>query len=482
MDHLQGFYLTKLGFAIPMCTGTVSLLASALITWIIVKSGNYRTYHCIIAFMAFWDMLLSLSIGLSSIPMPKDVIYDFQGPVLGTTRTCEAQAFVFLVSTGFSLCSNMFLNIYYVLTIRYQISELKFRRYAWPPFLLFSTVFISMLTIVFLVGGFLNPTPSESFCIVGNYPHYCNDKDIPCIRGSISSFQQDYFSKIVFGFVGITLLILFASMILIIHASYEYGRKMRVRMTLSSSSSMPASSRLRNSMAKDITVQALMYVFAFVLTWTFSIVTFFKDTTGIAIAKQIFQPLQGFFNALIFLYHKVYDLKRVEPDLSAYECLGRIIRSPYKQHQLYISNLTLVDVDKFVEDRAKREAKVISAIAGVRSGNFQEDDSIVRSPRSLRRASIKAGIITPSDCDFGSKGNESPHDDMFSFDDSRKFDLQKDAAGLKTTGLRSLYNNPSECSGGNQGSDIVLTDESLHVGMFSFDDSRKSEHQHEAAG
>ena len=153
-----------------MCTGTISLLSSALVLWVIARSRVYTTYHQIICFMSSWDVVLSLSIGLTSIPMPKDVLYPFQGPVYGNTFTCEAQAFAFLLGSGFTLSSNMFLNIYYLCTIRYNVEEKKFRKYAWPLFLLFSTVLTLWMSMQLLITGSLNPTPYESFCIVGTYP------------------------------------------------------------------------------------------------------------------------------------------------------------------------------------------------------------------------------------------------------------------------------------------------------------------------
>ena len=339
---MSSFYFTKAGYVIPMCTGTISLLSSALVLWVIVRSRVYTTYHQIICFMSSWDVVLSLSIGLTSIPMPKDVLYPFQGPVYGNTFTCEAQAFAFLLGSGFTLSSNMFLNIYYLCTIRYNVEEKKFRKYAWPLFLLFSTVLTLWMSMQLLITGSLNPTPYESFCIVGTYPVSCNAHDIPCIRGSLSPYMQYYFSMYVYTFVGIQVVILFVSMILIVYTFHTKSRDWRRRGYVQNQTN---DEQFKESMTRAITKQALMYILAFMLTWSFTIVSFFKDTTEIAIAKQIFQPLQGFFNAAIFVYHKVYIIRRCDQDLSIREALYQVLIRPGEEPRLYISRLSMVEGD-----------------------------------------------------------------------------------------------------------------------------------------
>jgi len=319
------------------------MLSSATMLSVIIKSGDNSIYHQIMFFMGFWDIILSISIGLTSIPMPKDVEYPFQGPVYGTISTCEAQAFAFLVSSGFILSSNMFLNIYYVCTLRYHVDEQKFKKYARPIFLSLSTVFTFWMSIQLLMSGYLNPTPYESFCLVGRYPADCKNED-ECIRGYVSKYTEKYFSNFVYCFVGGQLLILFGSTIMIIRTSYlnsatdNLVRRSNLRLRHSNFDG-------KRSTTKTLALQSLMYIFTFVLTWAFPILSFFMDTTPVAIAKQIFQPLQGFFNALIFIYHKIYNIHKFDHNVPFRKAFVQAVSNPDTEPKIYISRLSMVEAD-----------------------------------------------------------------------------------------------------------------------------------------
>lgn len=67
--------------------------------------------------------------------------------------------------------------------------------------------------------------------------------------------------------------------------------------------------------------QAAMYIFAGILTWIFLIVSFFKDNSYIGTLKLCTQPMQGFFNLIIFMYHKVHSLRRRDRHLSIYSAI-----------------------------------------------------------------------------------------------------------------------------------------------------------------
>jgi hypothetical protein len=379
------FYFSKAGSIIPMCSGFISLLSSATMLRMILKSGDNSMYHQIMFFMGFWDIILSFSIGLTSIPMPKDVVYPFQGPVYGNFVTCEAQAFAFLVSSGFILSSNMLLTLYYLCIIRYNVDEEKFKKYARPIFLSLSTLFTFWMSIQLLMSGYLNPTPFESFCLVGRYPADCNSED-ECIRGYVSKYTEKYFSYFVYCFVGGQLLILFVSMILIIRTCYVNSvtdhlfRRSNLRQNQTSSPGRKIST------TKAVTLQALMYILAFVLTWAFPIISFFRDTTLVAIAKQIFQPLQGFFNSLIFIYHKIYNIHQLDGEMPFVEAFVKAVTHPDAVPTFYVSRLSLVEADvQFL--RTPVEAKV----SNPRTCHFSEDRTTENIANDLKeQGSIKA--------------------------------------------------------------------------------------------
>ena len=96
MRSSSSFYFTKTGIIIPMVTGTVSFLSSALIIFIIIRTvttstHNWSAYYRIIFGLSIADCFTSLAIALTTIPMPKDVIYPFEMPSYGNILTCEVQ-------------------------------------------------------------------------------------------------------------------------------------------------------------------------------------------------------------------------------------------------------------------------------------------------------------------------------------------------------------------------------------------------------
>jgi hypothetical protein len=87
----------------PLYSGGVSVLASSTVIYLIFKSQTkLRTiYHRIMLGMSTADVLGSLAMGLSTLPMPRcpyeelNIQYDWAGMRLGNVYTCNAQAFFY---------------------------------------------------------------------------------------------------------------------------------------------------------------------------------------------------------------------------------------------------------------------------------------------------------------------------------------------------------------------------------------------------
>ena len=163
------FYFTTTASVLQSCSGTLSFFSSAAIIYIILKSKSNTEYHQIIVFMAFWDMVSSSMFAISTIPMPKDVIYPYGGPSFGNIRTCEAQAFLIWVGIPFTSSTNMLLNIYYLCTVRYKINEDSFRKYA-QIFLVVATCAILPLPICFAATGFFQSASVQDCLLCGTLP------------------------------------------------------------------------------------------------------------------------------------------------------------------------------------------------------------------------------------------------------------------------------------------------------------------------
>ena len=96
ISSYSSFYYTKTGIIIPTITGSVSFLSSALIIFIIIRTvtatkHKWSAYYRIIFGLSLADCFTSLAIALTTIPMPKNVIYPFEMPSYGNILTCEVQ-------------------------------------------------------------------------------------------------------------------------------------------------------------------------------------------------------------------------------------------------------------------------------------------------------------------------------------------------------------------------------------------------------
>jgi hypothetical protein len=300
-------------------------------------------------FMAFWDMVSSSMFAISTIPMPKDVIYPYGGPSFGNIRTCEAQAFLIWVGIPFTSSTNMLLNIYYLCTVRYKINEDSFRKYA-QIFLVVATCAILPLPIFFAATGFFNPHPFKTVCCAGPYPYDCYDgTDIPCIRGGSYSMSNlntlaEIYAVSIFGLQFVVLIMSMILIVLTFHSSDRAPARKCERATSGTNDLLNLETK--KSMTRVVMQQAMMYIFAYLLTIPLLIAAFYEEHEGwsqFAIAKQVLAPLQGFFNALIFIYHKIENLQRLKPQLSFWDSLSVVLCNPSQVPHVIISGISLVE-------------------------------------------------------------------------------------------------------------------------------------------
>lgn len=146
----------------------------------------------------------------------------------------------------------------------------------------------------------------------------------------------------------------------------------------------------QKSETRSIVVQALMYVLAYGFTWVPIMVQVFPDNggrTGFRGFAVFCIGLQGFWNALIFIYHKVLLVRRSNKDISRFEAFKSVLSSPSE-----VPNLILSDIDNVeISDRDTNEIEI----------PFEDDGdmSVSKPPNSkLSNASAYEGLSfsTPS--------------------------------------------------------------------------------------
>lgn len=107
---------------------------------------------------------------------------------------------------------------------------------------------------------------------------------------------------------------------------------------------------------------ALMYILAFFLTWIWTVIAVLFGSliennafawSIIDRSKLIFTPLQGFFNALIFFYQKLYFLRKRDTSLTWFQALKHLLVKPKDDREVIFSSLS--KVDKEIEEHRHDE-------------------------------------------------------------------------------------------------------------------------------
>lgn len=343
MDHSELPLPTKInsvGVILAIVAGTLSFLSSCTIMTTIFRSKQNTQYHRIMFFISFWDSISSLCILLVTLPMPSNVsdVYDYGGTSsVGSLATCSAQGFLLLLGLGMCVLGNIFLNIYYLSSIRYNVSDERFKKIAEPVFLLFTPLAI-VLPVTLLWHDMFNPTPYEPFCLYGEYPHKCRaSHTIECIRdaGVGHNWVKDFYFEYSMIFISTLMGFLFLSMVVIVYTvctkkvdiDEEEDSNEDTRYDKGTEIQRASLEYTKKIESKIIAWQALMYLTACIIVWLSSILSWlvpFFET-----AYLFFMPLQGFLNLLIFMYHKVYVLTKVTYECDNWkEALLLILKSP----------------------------------------------------------------------------------------------------------------------------------------------------------
>lgn len=391
----QPFYFTTAAVVIPAITGSMSFLSSGTIIYVIVRSKIYSTYHRIMLGTSIADCLTSLAIALTTLPMPKDVIYPFAGRSFGNIATCEAQGLVYLSGSTFVFCMSFLLNVFYLCTLTrwFRLKEEKFKWFVEAPFFLASLLSSLLIPLVYFESEVINPTPNDTFCSIYTYPQGCNKDDNPSCRGDVVT--RGKFTKAYVPIMFITFTTLIVTMILIVLSFHQNERGLRLRtatgtthftssvetdnkasVNFNTSASAAEESKTttgdHDSSSMDVTMlrtfhraqetkrivtrQAIMYILAFFFSHGFTVLSYMdlrlrnysSYTEWIAILRIIFQPLQGFFNMLIFLHHKVHSIRRDNPHESFVQALRTVFLTPKTVEDPIVSSIEIVMMDDYL--------------------------------------------------------------------------------------------------------------------------------------
>ena len=277
---------------VPKITAFASMIGSSWIIHHVMKSRDRRrlVYHRLVMCMSIADVLSSLAIFLSTWPMPKGSAYW----AAGNTQTCIAHGFL---SQGAAIATpsyNTMLSVYYYLVVSNAWSERRIAAmepyfHAWPIFIGLGSSIAGVPLTLFNPSGFL--------CWIQASPGGCDQNDdVECDRGPLAYvFRWAFF----YAWIWFYFVVNGALIAKVYHSVLEQERKTDKYKT--------PGQKVDRKRSRSVANQALLFMLAYYITFLFGTITRSMQLRGTAIPEPIFicfavfYPLQGFFNAIIYL-------------------------------------------------------------------------------------------------------------------------------------------------------------------------------------
>ena len=385
------------GIIIITCSALLSLMGSLAIIVFILKShrGLQTVYHRILFGMSFFDVLQSLCMALTTLPMPKDMIYpQFNNgliPILGNRMSCDIQGFVMTFSAFCTICLNPILCIYYFCSICRKMRDDRFRKVIEPSLYVTTICFSLLMATYRLKAKYFNPSPLKlPFCGYSQYPYWCDSDDSPeCAykRSSTGKVEAANWSGVLF--LIICALVIFFTMSLIV--VYVYLQEPRIKSyakqaqegtindeaKVSNNSESSSQERIFSDMqdTRDAVKSATLYTVAFIAVWHYPVIRalWHDDKSKMLIFSIALRPLQGVFNLVIFLYHKMRRILNQCPEVSMKTAFWMTLDRK-NDPEYIVSNIALVKDASRMEEMQNRLVRFVA--------NDDEDSSEVRNDHS----------------------------------------------------------------------------------------------------
>lgn len=380
------FYYSTEATIITCTAGALSTLSSLLIVLIILRSKetSFSSYHRVMLFMSISDIIASAPITLATLPIPSDTLYPFSTLTLGNKNTCSAQAFTIVFGQVCAVLSNVILNLYYLFKIRYNKSD-DFIRKKLEPIGFTLAVAIGLLVVfTALAYDMLNPVPDWPLCYTGSaYPWNCLGNDeVECIAGNISLTEYTVFISLFFGLMGFVFITVLISLILVVLSVFKTKKALNKIQTDKASDGLDETMEIEQTgigNTHSVLKVALMYIGAFILTYGWAVLSVaigsFNQLGAIRYfldrAKLLFNPAQGFFNLLIFLYNKIHILRESRNGtLSFRQAFRIVIVNPSEVPDFLIPSLDIIDKDIAMREKERKEQK---EMMDKRNDSFEDD-------------------------------------------------------------------------------------------------------------
>jgi hypothetical protein len=304
----------------PRITGSISAVSSAMIIFLIYRSPAKlsKIYHRIMFGMSIADIITSSAMALTTLAMPKndDQVWSdkYAGDIkwegqtkLGNMRTCAAQGVLFSFGLQTMFAYNGMLCIYYTCAIAFRMQEKDIRNKV-EPFIHGVPLLLGLGPVIpCLLYDFYNPIHEMPFCVL-----------LPLSNNKYNEAGK-IFRVLPLIFISVLFIIILLSFSLIIWRVRKSGKCIPVAGADNQGDNIQIEKLMKaaHRNTKLISAQSAAYIGAFLLTLTFPLI---RNITRQRLTPEvlgfyalmgecmvIFSPMQGFFNFVIFLWHKGED-------------------------------------------------------------------------------------------------------------------------------------------------------------------------------
>lgn len=347
--------------------GSLSALSSCVIIFIVLRSIPKLSisYHRIIFFMSVGDVIHSTCIALSTLPMPRDMIYtQFEAPYIGTDATCRVQAIGQIYSHTFTYMQSMVLSTYFYCAINGRVKERNMNRKLelFLAVLTFAVPLIPILCMIMRSGfDYFNASPDLPFCGYNPSPYWCGAFPEEAACSHYDDLQMyEFMARVVHRmFIWVVLLSAFGLIILI---RYRYYRIRKEEMRDKSSNEVSISILRRSSQesrvdpesfqptaseARAMFFLAVGYFLCLLVTMSgFTVRTiliskridkdyYHQDHGAASIYYLATRPLQGFFNMILFIGEKAIMYKLSHEGTNTKEAIRKVLAEPLQQDYIF---------------------------------------------------------------------------------------------------------------------------------------------------
>jgi hypothetical protein len=319
-----------------MVIAPVSIMASLVIIVMIGRSAQKlsTTQHRLLLASSISDILFSSAISLGSIPSPKGTLW----LSMGTLTTCKLQAFFYMFGLICIPCFNAGMCIFYLLKVKYDMSDEQMRTRVEPFLLGFPVTISTIIAMIGLMSKFVEMNPAGTCSLLFVDQHNANhtacpeDHQVDCRdddEDPRTTIQKCSFVMFIVVTLAIAPFIIFSSMALLFRTVLkqeqrmaQYGRgSLAIANTEDENRSIYASHHVRVVMFKGI-AYASAWLISFIFLIAILIVVDVTQSTPplwLLIFFSIFISLQGLSSFIIFIYPKVFKAREQHPNVSSIE-------------------------------------------------------------------------------------------------------------------------------------------------------------------